>query len=324
MKQKTYRLFFGVSAVILVLLYLMSSTNLIIREKKTEIYPISVIVEDSSDEDYEKLRKGMDRAAQELHVDLNFITLYQPNDQEQQLGLIAREISDGAKAVILSPANPVEAMAGLDRMVLNSPLVILGTIFPHVQAAAGISIDYMEAGKLLGEAVRKNHKNMPVYLFTKGLEYGYARDLYDGIYQAFMDVDVPISLIVTQSDSDSVVLMEDAISRYSQNGVIIALDENSLEEAAGMLEEISMNGVRIPKLYGIGGTNRILNYLDKGIIQGLVVHNWFDEGYLSVEKAVEAIQGCGNLKEQTNMEVYYITKEDLRNPVYEKMLYPIY
>ncbi len=111
MKQKTYRLFFGVSAVILVLLYLMSSTNLIIREKKTEIYPISVIVEDSSDEDYEKLRKGMDRAAQELHVDLNFITLYQPNDQEQQLGLIAREISDGAKAVILSPANPVEAMA---------------------------------------------------------------------------------------------------------------------------------------------------------------------------------------------------------------------
>lgn len=323
MKQGTYRLFFGVSAVILVLLYLMSSTNLIIREKKTEIYPISVIVEDSSDEDYEKLRKGMDRAAQELHVDLNFITLYQPNDQNQQLGLIAREISDGAKAVILSPANPVEAMAGLDEMVLNSPLIILGNIFPHAQAAAGISIDYMEAGRLLGEAVRENHKNVSVHLLTKGLEYGYARELYDGIYQVLSAFGYPLSVAVLDTEKDGTWLEEEADFLHTQNGVMIALDESSLEEAAKILEENESSGGPKPELYGIGGTNRILNYLDKGIIQGLVVHNWFDEGYLSVEKAVEAIQGGGNLKEQTNMKAYYITKEDLRNPVYEKMLYPI-
>ena len=79
--------------LVLVVLYLLSSTNLILHDKKTEIFPISVIVEKTSDEDYEKLRKGMDRAAEEFHVDLSFITLYEPNDQTQQFQLISREIS---------------------------------------------------------------------------------------------------------------------------------------------------------------------------------------------------------------------------------------
>ena len=55
-----------------------------------------------------------------------------------------------------------------------------------------------------------------------------------------------------------------------------------------------------------------------------MVHNWFDEGYLSVEKAVEAIQEGGGIKEQQIvMEAFYITREELRDTRYEKMLYPI-
>ena len=107
-----------------------------------------------------------------------------------------------------------------------------------------------------------------------------------------------------------------------REAVLIALDEKSLEKAAAMLEEESLSG-QTAGLYGIGGTTRVLNYLDKGVIRGMIVHNRFDEGYLSVEKAVEAIQGGGSAKEQIDMEAYYITREDLRNPDYEKMLYPI-
>ena len=319
MTQKAYRLFLGIWAAVLVLLYVLSSTNLILHEKKAEIYPVSVIVEDSSDEDYEKLRKGMDRAAQEFHVDLSFITLYKRNDQSQQINLVAREISDGAKAVILSPACPGEAVARLDEMVLNSPLVILGNSFPHAQAVSGISIDYMEAGKLLGQAVRGDGLGGRVCLLTEGLEYGYGMELKDGIGQALSGC--PLEVCLIRSDDDlRKVIREGAYP--GREAVLIALDEKSLEKAAAMLEEESLSG-QTAGLYGIGGTTRVLNYLDKGVIRGMIVHNRFDEGYLSVEKAVEAIQGGGSAKEQIDMEAYYITREDLRNPDYEKMLYPI-
>ncbi|MDO5350528.1 MAG: substrate-binding domain-containing protein [Lachnospiraceae bacterium] len=323
MEQFKSRMLFLVSVVILVLLYLMASTNLIIHEKKTEIYPISVIVEDSSDEDYEKLRKGMDRAAEEFHVDLNFITLYEPNDQEQQISLITREISDGAEAVILSPAMPVQAARSLDDMMLNSPVVVLGGLFPNEQVTAGISIDYMEAGKLLGTAVREDGAVGPVYLISEGLDYGYARELSSGIQQVLEAAGYETILSTLYMEEDCRKLIEGLAASKEQRAVLVALDENSLEAAARIMDSSREYGQQIKGLYGIGGTNRILNYLDKGIIRGLVVHNWFDEGYLSVEKAVEAIQGGGGIKEQIIMDAYYITKEDMRDPAYEKLLYPI-
>ncbi|MDO5416146.1 MAG: substrate-binding domain-containing protein [Lachnospiraceae bacterium] len=315
--------FFLSFAAVLVLLYLMSSTDLIIHEKKVEVYPVSVIVSESTDEDYEKLRKGMDRAAEEFHVDLSFITLYEANDQEQQTSLVAREIADGARAVILMPANPREAGIQLDDMILNSPMVVLGEVFPNEQVTAGIAIDYAEAGKLLGQAVMENPPDIPVYLISEGLEYGYAQEIYDGIRSVLEETDYQMNLRVLESADDCRRLIESTVYPESGCAAMIALDEKSLETAAGIIRDSSVYGEHIAGLYGIGGTTRVLNDMDQGIIRGMVVHNWFDEGYLSIEKAVEAIQGVGGIKEQITMDAYYITKENLRDEAYEKMLYPI-
>lgn len=322
MTTKKNKLLFAAFAGILILLYLMSSTNLIIRDKKTEVFPISVIVEDSSDEDYEKLRKGMDRAAEEFHVDLNFITLYEPNDQEQQLQLISREIADGAKAVVLSPAKPVQAQIGLEEMVLNSPLILLGNLIPTQQVMAGISIDFQEAGRMLGRAARENSPKIPVYLLTPGLEYGYAQAIYDGILQELEPFGYSVTLYPTTSEKDGQRLLSE-LEASQEKAVWIAMDESSLKMAAGIMGDSSIYREDVLALYGIGGTTRMLNALDRGIIRGLVVHNWFDEGYLSIARAVSAIEGESREKEEIVMEAYYITKEDLRDAAYEKMLYPI-
>lgn len=40
------------SCVGLILLYLLSSTDWIIKEKEVEVYPVSLIISDTSDDDY--------------------------------------------------------------------------------------------------------------------------------------------------------------------------------------------------------------------------------------------------------------------------------
>ena len=50
-------------AGILVLLFLMSSTDLIIKEKEIEVYPVSVIIDGDNDDYYVNFKKGMDQAA---------------------------------------------------------------------------------------------------------------------------------------------------------------------------------------------------------------------------------------------------------------------
>ena len=103
-------------AGILVLLFLMSSTDLIIKEKKIEVYPISVIIEGDNDDYYVNFKKGMDQAAAEFHGDVSFITLYASDDQAQQMELVKREIRDGTRAVILAPVKTGEAAEELENM----------------------------------------------------------------------------------------------------------------------------------------------------------------------------------------------------------------
>ena len=62
------------------LLYLLSSTDLIIKEKKTEIYPVSIVIGDTTDDYYVNFRKGVEQAADDYNVDISFITLFEKED----------------------------------------------------------------------------------------------------------------------------------------------------------------------------------------------------------------------------------------------------
>ena len=66
---------------LLILLFLMSSTDLIIKEKKMEVYPVSVIIDEENDDRYVNFKKGMDQAAEEFHLDINFVVLYNKKDE---------------------------------------------------------------------------------------------------------------------------------------------------------------------------------------------------------------------------------------------------
>ena len=107
-------------------LYLLSSTDLIIKEKKREICRISVIIDNVNDNYYGSFRAGMDMAEKKYQADVNFITLYAENDEEQQEELIVREIKDGANAIILAPVREDLAVMKLDEISPGCPVIFLG------------------------------------------------------------------------------------------------------------------------------------------------------------------------------------------------------
>ena len=115
------KIIWSLFAGVLILLFLLSSTDLIIKEKKTEIYPVSVIIGETTDDYYTNFRKGVDKAADEYNVDVNFITLYEKGDVTEQMELLKREIDDGAKAVVLVPLKQKECSEILDGMGSGQP-----------------------------------------------------------------------------------------------------------------------------------------------------------------------------------------------------------
>ena len=108
----------------------------------------------------------------------------------------------------------------------------------------------------------------------------------------------------------------------TSRALVIALDPEALLETAQILEDSSVYQEHVEGLYGRGTTTQILNYLDRGIISGLCVTDDFSIGYLSIKRAVEILSNQ-KLEEETVLDSYYIRKDDLRSPEFEKMLYPI-
>lgn len=308
---------------VLVILFLLSSTDLIIKEKKTQIYPISVIISDTTDDYFANFRKGVDKAADEYNVDVSFITLYEKGDEDQQLELVKREINDGASAVVLVPVNPVECAKKMDEMVLNCPAVIVGNLIPNEKVRYGISPDYEKEGRMLGQAIaRENSPATPVWFFTEGLPYGYNREIYLSAESELKNAGFSVEVYENGLNETFRRAVESLVYPETKKAIIAAIDTKSLDETAEIIAGSPVYGNYVEGLYGVGSTTRLLTELDNGGISGLVVSDQFDAGYRSIEKAVESVHR-GYEKEQITLESFYIKKEDLRKRKFEKILYPI-
>ena len=141
--------------IFLVVLFLMCSTDLIIREPEKEVSQIAVIIDDVRDDNYSNFRKGMDQAAVELNADVRFITLYDRLDKEQQMELIGREQQDGADALIVVPVDEAQVADALSGRQVSIPTVLLGTGEAGENAAGIVSVDYRQMGRKLAEGMIK-------------------------------------------------------------------------------------------------------------------------------------------------------------------------
>lgn len=306
--------------IFLAVLFLMCSTDLIIREPEKEIYQIAVIIEDVRDDNYGNFKKGMDQAALELNADVRFITLYEKLDVGQQLELIEREQQDGTDALIVVPTDEERIVRGLAERQAAAPVVLLGSGLAGEGVTAAISPDYEKMGECLAEKMteRMEEKDKVVFLSSPEAQSAMSRRFLEGAKKALSERGCGFLVM----DRERQGLLETLENQAGNKAVIAAESPEILAETAAFLGENPSCREYVRGLYGRGSTLSILNYLDKEIITGICVADEFSMGYFSVCTAVQALEGSGR-PVSGEMDFHYIEKEDLRDPAYEKMLYPI-
>ncbi|NBI92775.1 hypothetical protein D3Z45_19930 [Lachnospiraceae bacterium] len=305
--------------VCLVILFLMCSTNLIIREPEQKIYQISVIIEDMRSDNYSNFRKGIDQAAVEFNTDIHFITLYEKLDAEQQVELMEREQQDGADALIVVPVD--EEQVAEKQMTI--PVTLLRAGVAEAAGAGNIVIDYEKMGERLAQAVLEDiPQGGLVCMLTDPSKQSDMDSMFlKGIDAVLEKEGCRVRWIARRGEDGFRAELETIGLGEDGEVVLLAQNQEILTEAAGILADNAALSEAIKGLYGRGTTMPILNYLDRGIIKGICVADEFSIGYYSVREAVRALEGAGSVP--TVMDSYYINKEDLRNPDFEKLLFPI-
>lgn len=320
-KEKFFWISYGMA---LVVLFLLSSTDLIIKEEKVKIHPISVIVEADSDDNYVNFKKGMDLAAVELNADVSFITLYEQGNRRQQEELILREQLDGSRALIVAPVNREAVIQMQEQNSLYLPLVFINSeAGGEEERAAAVTFDFFSMGKRLGkEMASESLPGEKIYILENEAMSAAGRKFAEGIRSGVAEVLGSPAISYAWQPGGKSTALEKMTEGWTQRVIIAAPEPENLMEAAQLLQETENAGEWVGGLYGRGSSVPILNYLDKGIISGLCVTDDFSAGYLSVKAAIELAEGKA-AREETYLESYYIRRGDLRDEKFEKILYPV-
>lgn len=304
--------------VCLVVLFLMCSTDLIIREPERQIYQIAVIIEDVRSDNYSNFRKGMDLAAAELNADVRLITLYEKLDVKEQMDLMDREQQDGTDALIVVPVEEEQVSA----RQMTIPVILMRAGVAEAAGAGNVIVDYEKMGEQLArEILKEQPADVPVYVLTDPAGQSDMDRLFlKGSDAVFQEAGRSVQRIVRGEEERFYTMLEQP-GAEAKKVVILAENQDILTEAAGVVAGSEAVADAVGGLYGRGTTMAILNYLDRGVITGICVTDEFSVGYYSVREAVRALEGAGSVP--TVMESYYIDKKDLRDPAFEKMLFPI-
>ncbi len=246
------------------------------KHSQPPLLEMSVILRDG-DGGVSTMRKGMEQAAEDLNVELRFLTPAEDNDAAEQVLLLEREVAGGAPAVVLLPADRELLSGAVSAAAGKTTLVTVETDMTAWGAAASVSMDHQALGEALGTAAMHGVPAGGTVLLLDSLpgdngireRLEAAREVLEREGRQVREY---------QWNGDETLFAD--ILRIERPGAVIAFEAAALAEVA----ELS-RGENFPLLYGCGSTTGIAAALEKGRVTAIAAVNVFSAGYLAVEAA---------------------------------------
>ncbi len=246
------------------------------KHSQPPLLEMSVILRDG-DGGVSTMRKGMEQAAEDLNVELRFLTPAEDNNAAEQVQLLEREVAGGAPAVVLLPADRETLSGAVSAAAGKTTLVTVETDMTAWGAAASVSMDHQALGEALGTAAMHGVPAGGTVLLLDSLPGD--NGIRERLEAAREVLEREGRQVREYQWSGDETLFAD-ILRIERPGAVIAFEAAALAEVA----ELS-RGENFPLLYGCGSTTGIAAAMEKGRVTAIAAVNVFSAGYLAVEAA---------------------------------------
>jgi ribose transport system substrate-binding protein len=298
-----------------------SQNSLSVEEKKINI---KVIVKKRNHDFWAVVQQGAEAAGKEFNVNVDFDGPTDEKDIEGQIAMVYNAIKARSDAIVLAASDYTLLVPAAEQAMLEKiPTVIIDSNIKSDQMVSFIGTDNVDAGRILGESlVKKVGENctIGVISFVKGAataverEQGFGETLknYPGIRVLGMEY----------CNSDETLAKkqtEDFIKNNPDIDAIVCLNAYSTAGAARAIEGMEKSGA--VKLVGVDSTPEEVGYMEKGVIQSLVIQNPFKMGYLGVKSALDAIKNIP-VEKNINTGSTVIDQDNMYLPENQKLVFP--
>lgn len=304
--------------VILVFLYLSSSTDLLFKEKKTEIFEVSVLVDAVNNKGWENFQMGMEQAGVNYNMELSFITLYDDDDSMQQKELLKREIASGTNGVILSTGSDGRLEEMIEYVPSSMAVVVYGSEIESQRVKGIISPDWLKIVEDLVFEVINFRERQEIVIVTVGENEKNITEIVQNFMLEFEEFNIDATLVNLSSHEEVEAFVDTLI--YKGDYIVIAPEIQTLEEIVEAVGE----RVGIIDIYGMGWNRKIWKALENERLKATVAINSYDGGYLSVQSLAHYfIDGIDKSDKIQNINHSIITEENIFSEENQHILFPI-
>lgn len=302
------------SAVIFTVI-IYSAYGMVNQGKEDDYISVSVIVNDSSSERWDAFREGLEQGAEDNHVHLNLVSTGKFQNTQEEQTIVKRELDGSADGVIVAPYSS-DADAVLPGETAK-PAVLVQTGIETDTLFTTVMTDHVRFGETLGDAVAESGEKK-VGIFSGNQNQLGMRQRLKALKQRLSDTGVEIAWVI----SDKELYKKMRNKGYFENAsvdAVVSLENDDTEKAVDL---ILNDGKLSWHIYGEGRSEKLMYYLDKGIIQELVVPNEYYMGYQSMCLVSQGIRYHTGKTEQTEVDFFNVTKDNLYDEETSRVLFP--
>ena len=305
------------AALLAVIIYV--SNGMLNAGKQEEYYTVSVILDNSSSDRWSAFKEGVEQGAEEHYIHLNMVSTSKLLNMEEEYTLISRELENGADGLIVELCWEDEEgiFAGT---TVSKPVVLVENSVYSTNLYTTVAPDHFKLGPAIGEALLAgaSSSRLQVGVLAGNREKNSLQQRRAGLENALANTGVSVEWVLYEDELLSNSMLKGYLEAHPVD-VLVTLDNEMTERAVDFLLEY---GELSTRLYGEGRSEKAVYYLDKGLIETLVVPNEFYMGYRSVELLAQKMGYHVTDTEQDEVEYLVVTRENLYEKDVEKVLFP--
>lgn len=314
-KQK---IFIFLDILILVVLFLISSTDYIWQERKVDVSNISVIVDIPQDSINLNLQEGTKKAAQAYHADMHFLNLHDYEAQQMDMQtLVQRELDAGCEGIVLQCGSSRVTEEILENIPVGVPVVLWDTEAESPRVKSSVSFDREAIARLLVEKVSEaRDKGQSVTLVSHKDCGDQVKSTHDLLEELFPQAGIMVRRVELADYAEAKALVGGLAAQGGN--MVVSCDTQALEAMAQVCEN---NGCELP-LFGMGWSGMIREQLEKENIAGVAVIDAYGAGYFGVQKLTMIMTGEDQNEEERIFQTIWVTGENMYDRSREAILFP--
>ena len=301
-------------------------------QSSTKRYSIAVIPKGTTNEFWKSIHAGAVKAAREYtqqgtEVDLTWKGPLREDDREQQIQVVEGFISQGISGIVLAPLDSRALVRPVEEATrARIPTVIIDSDLESNSITSFVATDNLKGGRLAADHLAQLLGGKGKVLLLRYQEGSASTtDREEGFLQQLRSAHSGIEVISSDQYAGAT---RDTAKRASENLLnrygndiqgIFCVNESS---TAGMLLALQdINRAGKVAFIGFDASEPFIEAIRNKQLQGIVLQNPFNMGYLGVKTMVDHLQGK-QVEKRIDTGVTLITPENLDDPQSQELLHP--